>query len=282
MAGGRIGRAGRLGVNVSAGKPIQVAISGACGRLGARSVALLAPEPDIRLSGLLTSPGGAGAGFPHPDLPSLVVTDRPEEAFRGARVIVEMSLPGQLMEHAELAASAGAALLVAVTGLSPEQDAHLAELSKQVPVLVTANLSVGISALAHLCREAARGLGYQVEIVESHHSAKRDAPSGTALMLARAIADIRGWGEDVFRIGRSGSSGPRPEREIGIHSLRGGDVVGEHRVIFEGPGEQLVLSHSARSRDCFARGVAPAARFLAARGPGRYTMDDVWKASLNG
>jgi 4-hydroxy-tetrahydrodipicolinate reductase len=186
------------------------------------------------------------------------------------------------MEHAEAAARAGTALLIAVTGFSEPQRQRLQELSKHVPVLLTANLSLGVSALAHLCREAARGLGYSVEITESHHAAKRDAPSGTALMLARVIADTRGWGEESFRVGRSGATGPRPEKEIGIHALRGGDVVGEHQVIFEGPGEQLVLSHSARSRDCFARGVIPAVRLLAGQGPGWYSMDDVWKAALIG
>lgn len=269
-------------MSLPAGDSIQVAISGACGRLGARAVALLHGEPGIQLSGLLTSPGSPAVGRPHPDCPSRTLTDQPREALRGAGVLVEMSLPGPLLEHAELAASNGVALLVAVTGFSGEQGNRLAELSTRVPVLVSANLSLGVSALAHLCREAARGLGYDVEIVESHHGAKRDAPSGTALMLARAVADIRGWGEESLRHGRSGPTGPRPDREIGIHSLRGGDVIGEHRVIFEGPGEQLVLSHSARSRDCFARGVAPAVRFLAAHGPGRYTMEDVWKAALKG
>lgn len=262
--------------------PIPVGLSGALGRLGSRTAALLAVEPGIALTGLLASLGSPGAGKRHPEAPQVTVTADPAEAMAGARVWVEMSLPGPCMEHAEAAAKAGAALLIAVTGFSAPQKQRLQELSKKVPVLLTANLSLGVSALAHLCREAARGLGYSVEITESHHAAKRDAPSGTALMLARVIAETRGWGEDSFRIGRTGAMGPRPEKEIGIHALRGGDVVGEHQVIFEGPGEQLVLSHNARSRDCFARGVIPAVRMLAGREPGWYTMDDVWKAALIG
>ena len=262
--------------------PIPVAISGAMGRLGSRTAALLAQEPSIVLTALLASPGSPFVGQGHPEAPGVVVSADPAAAPAGTRVWVEMSLPGPAMEHAEAAASAGIALLIAVTGFSPSQKERLQELSATVPVLLTANLSLGVSALAHLCREAARGLGYSVEINESHHAAKRDAPSGTALMLARAIADTRGWGEDSFRMGRTGATGPRPEREIGIHALRGGDVVGEHQVIFEGPGEQLVLSHSARSRDCFARGVLPAVRLLAQAPPGWRTMDDVWKAALIG
>jgi len=265
-----------------AGGEIPVTISGACGRLGRRIVACLASEPGPRPCAALESPGCDWIGSPHPECPSLTVTDDVDAALAGSRALVEASLPLPAMEHAEVAAEAGVCVLMAVTGLSPEQDRRLGDLARRVPVLVAANLSLGMSALVHLCREAARGLGFDVEIVEMHHTAKRDAPSGTALMLARAVAEARGWGGEPLVYGRSGATGPRPAREIGIHALRGGDVVGEHRVIFAGPGERLELSHAAGSRDCFARGVAPAVRFLCGRPPGRYTMDDVWRAALKG
>ncbi len=261
--------------------PVPVAVSGALGRLGQRVVHHLASDPEIRLTGALDAPGSTSVGGPHPECPGLLVLDDPARALEGAGVLVEASLPEPAVQHAELAAERGIGVLVAVTGLSPSQDQRLTELAGRVPVLVTSNLSMGVSALAHLCREAARGLGYDVEIVETHHTAKKDAPSGTALMLARAVADSRGWGSDVFRFGREGQTGPRPEREIGIHALRAGDVVGEHRVIFAGPGERLELIHSAQSRDCFARGVAPAVKYIYRKSPGRYTMDDVWRAALH-
>ncbi len=261
---------------------VPVAISGACGRLGRRIVACLSSEPGPRPHSALESPGSDWIGTRHPECPSLTVTDDVDAALEGCRVLVEASLPVPAMDHAEVAAEAGVPILVAVTGLSPEQHQRLTDLSAKIPVLATSNLSLGVSALVHLCREAARGLGFDVEIVEMHHKAKRDAPSGTALMLARAVAEARGWGEDAFLHGRSGAVGTRPEKQIGIHALRGGEVVGEHQVIFSGPGERLVLSHSAESRDCFARGVAPAVRFLCAQGPGRYGMDDVWRAALKG
>jgi 4-hydroxy-tetrahydrodipicolinate reductase len=261
---------------------IPVAVSGACGRLGLRIVACLSAEPGPRPRAALESPGSDWIGTRHPECPSLTVTDDIDAALQGARALVEASLPAPAMEHAEVAAEMGIAILMAVTGLSPEQDRRLTDLSAKVPLLVTSNLSMGVSALMHLCREAARGLGFDVEIVEMHHKAKRDAPSGTALSLARAIAEVRGWGEDTFVFGRSGAVGPRPAKQIGIHALRGGEVVGDHRVIFSGPGERLELHHAAESRDCFARGVAPAIRFLDGREPGRYTMDDVWRAALKG
>ncbi|MBI5836617.1 MAG: 4-hydroxy-tetrahydrodipicolinate reductase [Candidatus Eisenbacteria bacterium] len=266
----------------SVGTEIPVAISGACGRLGRRIVACLSSEPGPRPHAALESPGSDWIGSRHPECPSLTVIDEIDVALDGSRALVEASLPLPAMDHAEVAAEAGVPLLMAVTGLSQAQRDRLDQLSVKIPVLVTSNLSMGVSALVHLCREAARGLGFDVEIVEMHHKGKRDAPSGTALMLARAIAEARGWGEDSFLYGREGAVGQRPEKQIGIHAVRGGEIVGEHQVVFAGQGERLVLSHSAESRDCFARGVAPAIRFLCAQGPGRYGMDDVWRAALKG
>jgi 4-hydroxy-tetrahydrodipicolinate reductase len=150
------------------------------------------------------------------------------------------------------------------------------DVASRVPVLVSPNMSVGVNLLFELAGQVARALGkgYDIEILEAHHRRKKDAPSGTAKELARRLCEALGRGPGVLRYGREGIVGERPADEIAIHAVRGGDIVGDHTVIFAGEGERLELTHRASSRDVFAHGALRAARFVAGRRPGLYCMAD--------
>jgi 4-hydroxy-tetrahydrodipicolinate reductase len=180
--------------------------------------------------------------------------------------------------HAEVCARQGVALVVGSTGFTPEAKARMAEAAKRIPIVLSPNMSVGVNVLFALVREAARILGdaYDVEIVEMHHKKKKDAPSGTAVRLAEVAAEA--LGRDPARdlaYARHGMIGERPAREIGVQTLRGGDVVGDHTVLFAGEGERLELIHRATSRDQFARGAVRALRWIVGKPAGLYDMADV-------
>ncbi len=189
-------------------------------------------------------------------------------------VVVDFTTPGNGRAHAEACSAHAAAWVVGTTGLTPDDTLAIEDAAKSVPVLVSANMSVGAHLVAQLAARAAGVLeDADVEVVELHHRRKKDAPSGTALMMARAVAEARGQGE-VFRTSRSGEA-PRVAGEIGVLAVRGGDVVGEHTVYLFVEGERVELSHRVSDRGVFARGALRAARFLAGARPGLYTMQDV-------
>ena len=190
-----------------------------------------------------------------------------------AEALVEFTTPEATVEHLAY----GRPAVIGTTGLSDEQLSRVEEAAKNVPIVLAPNMSVGVNLVREMVRELAEklGTGYDVEIVEAHHRNKVDAPSGTALLLARAAAEGRRKNlEDLAVYGREGRS-PREEGEIGIHALRGGAVVGEHRVIFLGAGEEVEVTHRALSRRTFANGALRAARFVAGARPGLYSMRDV-------
>ena len=191
-------------------------------------------------------------------------------------VLVDFSAPGALAGSLERALSAGVPILIGTTGLDDMADRRIAEAAKEVAVLRAANTSLGVAVLADLVERAAAALGpdWDIEILEMHHRGKADAPSGTALALGEAAAEGRG-GEFPAERGRDGTGLKREQGAIGYASLRGGSVAGEHDVIFAGPGERLILSHRAESRMIFARGALAAARFLAGKPAGLYSMRDV-------
>lgn len=258
--------------------PVPVAVAGASGRLGGAVLRRLAGDARFRVVACLARPGSPRLGQPpSPDLPSLPSCTADTQDWQGARVLFDASRADAVAGHARRAAGDGVALVVAVTGLAPDAERALDEASKRVAVLVSANLSLGVAVLAWLVGRAAGALpGYHVEIVETHHAGKKDSPSGTALWLAREAAEARGWPwPDSARVGREGAIGPRPEREIGLHSLRAGTAAGEHRVWLGGPAEHLELVHVAESRDCFAAGAAEALAMIARAPAGGYTMEDV-------
>jgi 4-hydroxy-tetrahydrodipicolinate reductase len=200
----------------------------------------------------------------------VVATENPPD---DAAALIEFTTPEATVEHLAY----GRPVVIGTTGLSDEQLARVEEAAKVVPVVLAPNMSVGVTLIREVVRELSQKLGpdYDVEIVEAHHRNKVDAPSGTALLLARAAAEGRNMDLDEVAVyGREGRA-PRGKGEIGIHALRGGAVVGEHRVIFYGPGEEVEVTHRALSRRTFASGSLRAARFVAGAPPGLYSMRDV-------
>lgn len=194
-------------------------------------------------------------------------------------VLVDFSVPAALTKSLERAVAGNIPVLIGTTGLDSAADGQIAEAAKSIPVLRSANTSLGMALLADLVERAARvlGAGWDIEIAEAHHRGKTDAPSGTALMLGEAAARGRGTALNAER-GRDGTGLSRDDGAIGFASLRGGTVAGDHDVMFLGPEERVILSHRAESRMIFARGALAAARFLAAKPPGLYSMRDVVEA----
>jgi 4-hydroxy-tetrahydrodipicolinate reductase len=238
--------------------------------------AALAREPELRLAGALEAPG-------HPDLGCTLehgvrLVDDPRAALAGCDVAIDFSRPDATLGYLRLAAGAGVAWVTGTTGFSEDERAELARLAQRTPVVHAPNFSVAVNVLAWLVREAVVRLGpdYDAEIVELHHAAKRDAPSGTALRLAEAVAEARGERlASRLVLERAGEPGARPAGALGVQALRGGDSPGEHTVMLLGRGERLELSHRAQTRDHFAAGAVRAARWLAGRPPGLYRFEQV-------
>lgn len=255
----------------------RIVVVGANGRMGQALASLAVGEPGVELVGGVVRDGGrVVAGYPR--------VAEPEGAaslIEEADLVLDFSAPallGRLLD-AQGELLAGRALVVGTTGLDGALLRRLEGLAEQSAVLVAANFSVGVNLLLQMVEEAARLLPaerFDVEIVETHHRQKVDAPSGTALALGESVARGRGVRlDEVRRDGRSGETGARPRGEIGFHALRGGSVPGEHRVLFLGGRERIELVHGAADRALFAEGALAAARWLAGRAPGWYTMRDV-------
>jgi 4-hydroxy-tetrahydrodipicolinate reductase len=253
----------------------RVLVVGALGRMGDRVRAAVAAEPALRLGAALEVPG-------HPRLGETVendvrVGDDAKAALARADVAIDFTLPAATLANLRAAADAGVAYVTGTTGFSEDESAEMAQHASRIPILHAPNFSVAVNVLAWLTREAARKLGpaYDAEIVELHHAAKRDAPSGTALRLGEAIAEGRGQKlPDHLVLERAGDIGARPEAAIGVQTLRGGDNPGEHTVLFAGRGERLELIHRSHTRDHFARGAVRAALWLLGRPPGLYRIEE--------
>jgi 4-hydroxy-tetrahydrodipicolinate reductase len=253
----------------------RVAVVGAAGRM-AREVVRAALEDDsFELVGGVVESGAPELGADLGELcgwgrSGAAATENPPD---NAEALVEFTTPEATVEHLAY----GRPAVIGTTGLSDEQLSRVEEAAKNVPIVLAPNMSVGVNLVREMVRELAEklGTGYDVEIVEAHHRNKVDAPSGTALLLARAAAEGRKNDLDEVAVyGREGRA-PREEGEIGIHALRGGAVVGEHRVIFYSDGEEVEIAHRALSRRTFATGALRAARFVAGAEPGLYSMRDV-------
>ncbi|MBM3307426.1 MAG: 4-hydroxy-tetrahydrodipicolinate reductase [Candidatus Eisenbacteria bacterium] len=262
----------------------RVLVSGICGRMGSLAAEAVAAAADLALVGGVESPAHACAGG------SVRVPrggDGIDVPVRGALgefdaasydVIVDFSTPAQSAACAGVACAAGKGLVVGTTGLSGPERAAVEAAAGTCAVVLAPNASVGANVLFGLVEALAAALppGFDVEIVEAHHRAKRDAPSGTALRLGEIVCRGRGLEPgEALRFGRSGVAAARGEGEVGIHSLRGGSIVGRHSVRFVSELEELTVRHEAFTRLAFAGGAAAAARFVASRGPGLYDMLDV-------
>ena len=262
---------------------VSLIVMGAAGRMGSILARLISEAPDLTLAAVLERPGHedklnaweAGGTRVETD-PAVAMT-----ALPGA-VVVDFTAPEATMSTARLAAAHGNPMVIGTTGLTDGNKAELSELAKRVPLFLSPNMSVGVNVLLEVLPELTRLLGeaYDVELTEIHHKHKKDAPSGTAVRLAEALAEARDWKlDETARYGREGMVGERPHAEIGVHAVRGGDVVGVHTVYYMGPGERIEITHHAHSRENFANGALRAARWLAGQHPGRlYSMQDVLHA----
>lgn len=261
---------------------LRVGVNGAAGRMGLMLVRLIADAADMKLSAALEAPD-------HPDMHrdagilagvgELDVNLSSDLSDAGTlEVMIDFSSPESTVACARLCADGGVPVVVGTTGLSDAEIETALSASTQVPMVFAPNMSVGVNVLLDLVSRAATMLGddYDVEIVETHHRFKKDAPSGTALKFAERIAEATGrnLATDLVH-GRHGQTGLRSKREIGIHAVRAGDVVGEHVVTFATLGERVELVHRAHSRETFARGALRAARFIVGKPAGLYTMTDV-------
>ncbi len=256
---------------------MKIAVNGAAGAMGRRVVALAVQADDCELVAALERPAHEELGRDAGVLAGVGEIGVPlsTELTASAHVLVDFSTPAGTMQRARECAERGIALVIGTTGLSDAQDDELrGPIAERVPVLVAPNMSVGVNLLFRLVEQALAALpeGYDVEIVEAHHRRKKDAPSGTAMELVRRaqVALGRDAGDVVH--GRHGSVGPRPGGQIGVHAVRGGDIVGEHTVLIAGEGERLELTHIAGSRDIFARGALAAARCVLDKPAGFYAM----------
>lgn len=254
---------------------IAVLVTGAGGRMGGHVLRTLEGTAGMRVAAALERPG-------HPDLgreisPGVKLSAELEPALDSAQVAIDFSVPESTLALVDAAASKSVPLVLATTGFGSEDMRRIQQAARRIPIVMAANFSLGINVLLDLVAEAARRLeGYEIEVLELHHSQKLDAPSGTALALARVAAEARGQDlEQTVVYQREGRIGERAPEAIGIQALRAGDSVGEHTVYLAGPGERVELSHRALSRDNFAVGAVRAARWVVGRPPGLYAMSDV-------
>ncbi|RMH70749.1 MAG: 4-hydroxy-tetrahydrodipicolinate reductase [Gemmatimonadetes bacterium] len=254
---------------------IDIIVTGAYGRMGHRLAECIVEDPQLHLAGLTEHPEHPQLGTPVCGVE--VCTDLKEIIDKGL-VIIDFTTPQASVNAAQLAVAHQKAFICGTTGFSPEQLSVLKHAGSKIPVVYSPNMSVGVNLLFKLVADVASLLneGYDVEIVEAHHRYKKDAPSGTAQRLADIIADT--WNLDpkqAFEYGREGLTGERKDHIIGVHAVRGGDIVGEHTVSFIGLGERLELTHKAHSRDTFIRGALSAAKWIVNQPAGFYTMHDI-------
>jgi 4-hydroxy-tetrahydrodipicolinate reductase len=262
----------------------KVIVAGAAGRMGQRILQMVLAHPQLALCGAFEQPGNPAIGKDAGSISGLgetgvAISAGIESVIQGADVLIDFTFHEATVEFAQVAARHGVAMVIGTTGLSSEELALIHQLAvDHFPCVQSPNMAVGVNVLFKLVEKTAAVLGdaYDVEIVEAHHRMKKDAPSGTALKLGQMAAGA--LGRDLAQVGvmeRHGLIGERTDKEIGIQTIRGGDIVGEHTVYFAGAGERIEITHRATSRDNFARGAALAAAWVATQPKGMYTMFDV-------
>lgn len=256
---------------------IPVVVMGAMGRMGSMIIGLVTRDPDFELAGVVERPTCAK------DMDKFVCTAGTDlndvlPQTPGA-VVIDFTAPEATVATAKIAAKHGNPMVAGTTGLSKEQQAELAEAAAKTPLLWAPNMSVGVNVLLKVLPDLVKRLGdkYDMEIVEIHHNKKKDAPSGTAIKLAQCLAEARGWSYDATaKYCREGIIGERPIKEIGVQTIRGGDVTGVHTMYFLGPGERIEVTHQAHTRETFAQGALRAAKWLKGQKAGRlYSIADM-------
>jgi len=262
---------------------IKIAVAGAAGRMGSRITALSKEYGEIRLAGAFEKKGHKDIGK---DIGTVVgigetgvmLADSLEPIIDNIDLIVSFTTVEATKEHLKLASSKGKAMVIGTTGFSKGDLKEVSELTKNIPCVMASNMSMGVNLLLKVLQDIAGVLGdaYDVEIIEAHHRMKKDAPSGTALKMAQVIAGALNRNlEEVGVYARKGIIGERTAKEIGIQTIRAGDIVGEHTAIFGGLGERIEVTHRVSSRDTFARGALKAAKWLYGKPAGLYDMQDV-------
>lgn len=260
-----------------------VIVAGAAGRMGSRILSLVKQSSAMHLVGAIEDPGHPGIGQDAGDVVGCghldveLSYDLLSVIERGD-VVIDYTAPHATLDHARIASEHRRPMVIGTTGFSEEQRERLLDLIKPVPVVLSPNMSVGVNVMLTVIAEMAKAFGdeYDIEVIEAHHRLKKDAPSGTALRIADVLAQARGRNlSDVGSYGRHGLVGERPSGEIGIHTVRAGDIVGEHTVLFGGPGEQIEITHRAGTRDTFASGALRAVEWVVTQPPGLYSMADV-------
>jgi len=262
---------------------IKIAVAGAAGRMGSRITALSKEYEGLQLTGAFEKKGHKDIGK---DIGTVVgigntgvtLVDSLESIIDSVDLIIDFTTISSTKENIKLASSKGKAMVIGTTGFSKDDLKEISELTKKIPCVIASNMSMGVNLLLKILQDIARVLGddYDIEIIEAHHRLKKDAPSGTALKMAQVIADAVNRNLDEVAVyARKGIIGERTKKEIGIQTLRAGDIVGEHTVIFGGLGERVEITHKASSRDTFARGALKAALWLSGKPAGLYDMQDV-------
>ena len=262
---------------------VKIAVAGAAGRMGSRITALSREYTGLQLAGAFERKGHKDIGK---DIGPLVgigdtgiqLADSLEAIVDAVDLIISFTTVEASLEHLRLASSKGKAMVIGTTGFSKDAMKEVIELTKKIPCVMASNMSMGVNLLLKVLPHIARvlGEGYDIEIIEAHHRMKKDAPSGTALKMAQVIADAVNRNLDEVAVyARKGIIGERTPKEIGIQTIRAGDIVGEHTVFFGGLGERIEVTHKVSSRDTFARGALRAALWLSGKPAGLYDMQDV-------
>ena len=263
--------------------PVRLAVNGAAGRMGRQLLAAIAEREDATLTAAAERPGAPAVGtaasvLAGVTLPDIVLGDDIASVATDIDVVIDFTTPDASIALLERLAGTDTGVVLGATGMSAAQRGRLAELARDIPVVYAANYSVGVTLALDLLETAARALDedYDIEVIEAHHRHKVDAPSGTALAMGEALARGRGRAlDDVALYAREGITGERERGSIGFATVRAGDIVGEHTVLFGAMGERLEITHRASERMTFARGAVRAAVWLAGREPGLYDMRDV-------
>lgn len=261
---------------------LSICVAGASGRMGRMLVEAVQNADDCVLSGALDVPGspalGADAAAFLGHGSGVVITADLSEGLRGAHCLIDFTRPEGTLAHLAVCAGQGTSVVIGTTGFTEAQKAQIAAYARQVPIVMAPNMSVGVNVTLKLLQMAAQALstGYDIEIIEAHHRHKVDAPSGTALKMGEVIAEALGRDlKDCAVYAREGVTGERDPSSIGFATVRGGDIVGDHTVLFAGTGERIEITHKSSSRVTYAQGSLRAARYLAGKPPGLYDMFDV-------
>jgi 4-hydroxy-tetrahydrodipicolinate reductase len=265
------------------GDMVKAIVTGAVGRMGNRIINIINETDGIELVGATEKRGSKFIGMDSGELAgigknNITISDDITVIAKDCDVIIDFTSPASSLEHLYSAAEEKRAIVIGTTGFSDEQLKKIKGLSREIRCVLSPNMSVGVNVMFKMIRDMAKILGseYDIEIIEAHHRLKKDAPSGTAMKMAEIVADS--VKRDLSKVGvysRKGIIGERKREEIGIQTIRAGDIVGEHTVMFGGLGERLEITHKAQSRDNFARGAVKAAMWIVDRPPGIYDMEDV-------